>query len=170
MSGGVAEATRRVAVSLRTALSNLYRVPDQSDRQTFADSSGGVQQSALYQRLRPWIIANHRERPTIALIKLVHTLIFTVMMSFVVHVSYSGLRNRFTRITGLSLGAVAVEALIVTSNQGRCPLTTVVEDLGAEHGSVSDIFLPDCVAHHIPHISSALIGLGIAAFALRRLN
>ena len=164
-----AETTGRVTASLRTVLSNLYRVPQPKDRQTSTASANGVLRSALYCRLRPWIIANRLERQTIAAVKLVHTAIFTVLMSFVVYVSYSGLRNRFTRVTSVSLGAVVIEGIVVTLNQGRCPLTIVVEDLGAEHGSVSDIFLPAWFARHIPHISSSLIGLGLAALALRRM-
>jgi len=164
-----AETTGRVTASLRAVLSNLYRIPQAEHRQMSNASTNGVLQSALYRRLRPWIIAHRLERQTIAAVKLVHTAIFTVLMSFVVYVSYSGLRNRFSRVTRLSLGAVVIEGIVVTLNQGRCPLTIVVEDLGAEHGSVSDIFLPAWFAQHIPHISSSLIGLGLAAFALRRM-
>ena len=36
------------------------------------------------------------------------------------------------------------------ANRGHCPLTRLVEDLGADSGRVSDIFLPRWFADRIP--------------------
>jgi hypothetical protein len=157
-----------VADTLRTVLRNLYRVPHPDETDIFAEAESDIRRNTLYLRARPWIVDHRLERQTIVAVKLIHTVIFGIMMGFVLFVTYSGLRNRFTRATGVSLAAVVVEAIVVTTNQGRCPLTIVVEDLGATHGSVSDIFLPGWFARHIPHISSALIGVGLVALGLRR--
>jgi hypothetical protein len=44
-------------------------------------------------------------------------------------------------------GAVVVgERAVFAANGLRCPLTAVAESLGAEHGSVADIYLPTWVA------------------------
>ena len=37
---------------------------------------------------------------------------------------------------------IAAESLVFVANGFRCPLTDVAESLGAEHGSVTDIYLP----------------------------
>lgn len=155
--------------SLRVALRDLYRTPRAGDRETFVAADNVILRSAIYRRLRSGIVAHRRERQTIHVIKRIHTVIFALMISSVLHLSYAGLRDRFTRATYVSLGAIIVEVLAMTTNQGRCPLTIVVEDLGDQHGSVPDSFLPGRIARHIPHISSALIGTGFTALALRRI-
>ena len=45
------------------------------------------------------------------------------------------------------------------ANDGVCPITPLTERLGAAHGSVSDIFLPQAIARTIPIWSSALLVL-----------
>lgn len=125
--------------------------------------------SAVYGQLNDWIVARNLERAAIAVIKAIHTVIFLLIMSFIVHFAWSGLRNRLTPWTVATFALVVGEGIVLGVNGGRCPLTVVVEDLGSNHGSVSDIFLPDWVARHIPHISSALIGLGVTAFLMHRI-
>jgi len=127
-----------------------------------------VIRSGVYRRLRAWIVAHGLSDETIAGIRIVHTAIFAQLMGLVVLVTWSGLRNRFTRREALALLGVAGEAGAVLLNQGRCPLTVMVEDLGAERGSVSDILLPDWAARHIPHVSSGLLALGMVTLGLRR--
>ena len=135
-------------------------------RATNADNL--VVRSRAYRRLRAWIVSRGLSQTTIFAIRLLHTAIFAQLMGFVLVVTASGLRNRFTRWTRLALLGVAGEAAVVLLNRGRCPLTVVVEDLGAEHGSVSDILLPDWAARHIPHISTGLLALGFATLGIRR--
>jgi hypothetical protein len=57
---------------------------------------------------------------------------------------------------------VATEAAVFVANSGVCPLTPLAERLGVRRGSVSDIFLPDAMAHTIPIWSSAIVALGVA--------
>ena len=47
------------------------------------------------------------------------------------------------------------------SNNQVCPLTPLAEELGAERGSVADIFLPGWLARRIPVLggSALLVGL-----------
>jgi hypothetical protein len=126
--------------------------------------------SDAYLRLRFWLLSHHGAGPTIAAIKAVHTAIFLGLLSCVLHVTYSGLRGRITRGTRRSLVAVGAEALVFGLSGRRCPLTAVVEDLGAEHGQVTDLFLPHWVADHIFEISATLLGVGAAAFGIHRLD
>ena len=106
----------------------------------------------------------------IAAIKSVHTVIFLVIASAVLHTLYSGLTGHVSRLTKVSIAIVLGESLVFVVNRGRCPLTKVVEDLGCEHGSVSDIFLPTWFAERIPVIYGTLFAIGLAALGWRRLH
>jgi hypothetical protein len=94
---------------------------------------------------------------------------FGLIMGFIVYFAYSGLRGHLSRWMLVTLALTLVEGLVLMVNRGRCPLTIVVEDLGEEHGSVSDIYLPAVIARHIPHISTALLGIGLMGLLVRKI-
>ena len=54
---------------------------------------------------------------------------------------------------------VASESLVFAANGFRCPLTQVAERVGAERGSVTDIYLPRWFARNLPAIHVPLIFL-----------
>lgn len=109
-----------------------------------------------------------RNQASITVIKAVHSVIFLSMAASILYTLYSGLTGRISRLTGLSIGAVVGEGGIFLLNQGRCPLTDLVEDLGSEHGSVSDIFLPRWFAQRIPVLFTPPFAVGLAGIAVRR--
>jgi hypothetical protein len=104
----------------------------------------------------------------IAVIKAVHSIIFLSMAASILYTLYSGLTNRISRLTAASIAAVIGEGLVFLKNDGRCPLTDLVENLGSEHGSVSDIFLPTRFAERIPVLFSPLFAIGLASIGGRR--
>jgi len=57
----------------------------------------------------------------------------------------------------IASGVVASEALIFAANGFRCPLAQVAERVGAERGSVTDLYLPRWLAHNLPAIHVPLI-------------
>jgi hypothetical protein len=79
-----------------------------------------------------------------------------------VYLLYAGFARRSDRRAAVATGVVAAESLIFVANGFRCPLTQLAEHLGAERGSVTDIYLPDWFAHNLPAIHAPLIVL--AAF------
>jgi hypothetical protein len=151
---------------VRQAVATLFQGSSPAAREAAAAQ---WQASRWRQRLKSYIVTRHHAGPVIAGIKIVHTIIFAVLMGCVVSVSVAGARDRMSRRTTLALVAILGEGVVISRNQGRCPLTDLVEDLGSEHGSVSDIFLPTWVAQHIPHISSTFLGVGMTVFGLRRI-
>jgi hypothetical protein len=156
---------REESRAIRQVVSTLF----QGSRSTAKESATAAWQSnARWQQMRGCIVERRLEHPTIVAIKALHTAIFGVLMGCVVYVALAGVRDRMTRRATLALVAILGEGLVISRNHGRCPLTDIVEELGGDHGSVSDIFLPRWIADHIPHISSALLGFGMATFALRR--
>jgi hypothetical protein len=102
-------------------------------------------------------------------VKSVHSLIFLAEAFCALYVLYSGLADRASALTKLSIAVMVGEGLVLLSNGGRCPLTDLAEELGSEHGSVSDIFLPDCFASRVPVVFSTPLVIGIAMLGLRRL-
>jgi hypothetical protein len=74
-------------------------------------------------------------------------------------VLYAGFARRSDRRAAVAAAVVATECLIFAGNGFRCPLTAVAERLGAEQGSVTDIYLPKWFAHNLPAIHVPLIGL-----------
>jgi hypothetical protein len=128
-----------------------------------------ITSNPLYRRWREWLLTHNHEHAAIQGIKLFHSGAFLILAGAVLIVAWSCAMDRITRTTRWAIVAVVGESAIIMVNDGRCPLTSVVEDLGAEHGSVSDIFLPDRLARNIPQISTTLLGTGIVLLIGRRL-
>jgi hypothetical protein len=98
-------------------------------------------------------------------LKALHTVIFAGELAAILWLVVSGLVRRRDRSVGLAAAAVSTEAVVFLANGGVCPITPMTERLGAAHGGVSDIFLPDAVARTIPVWSTALIGLAVVLHA-----
>jgi hypothetical protein len=110
------------------------------------------------------------ERRSLALraIKAIHTLIFASVGAAIAIFVWEGLNGRAgSRAVGALSVALAETAVYVSNNQ-VCPLTPVAEELGAERGSVADIFLPDWASRRIPLVSGSAVILGVALFARAR--
>jgi hypothetical protein len=93
----------------------------------------------------------------VATLKTIHTVIFAAELSAILWLVVSGLVGRRDRTVGIAAAAVAGEAAVFLANDGVCPITPLTERMGAAHGSVSDIFLPDRVARTTPLWSTALL-------------
>jgi hypothetical protein len=75
------------------------------------------------------------------------------------YVLWAGLRRRSDRRAAIAAGVVATESLVFAANGFRCPLTELAQRVGAEQGSVTDIYLPRWLAHNLPAIHVPLIAL-----------
>jgi hypothetical protein len=92
-------------------------------------------------------------------IKLLHTLAWFSIESCMGYVLYAGFAGRSDRRTAIAASVVAGESVIFVANGCRCPLTQVAERLGAERGSVTDIYLPGWFARKLPGIHVPLVVL-----------
>ena len=92
-------------------------------------------------------------------IKAIHTLAWFSIEGCMIYVLYTGFAGRSDRRAGIAARVVAAETLIFAGNGFRCPLTQVAERLGAERGSVTDIYLPRWFARNLPAIHVPLIVL-----------
>jgi hypothetical protein len=107
-------------------------------------------------------------RRAIAAIKLVHFAIFLLNSAAILHVFMAGIRDRPSRWTGAALAVALTEVAVFVANRGRCPLTVLVENLGAENGRVSDIFLPRWLADRIPQLCTPLLVIGVLGLSWHR--
>ena len=90
-------------------------------------------------------------------VKVIHTLAWFSIESCMAYLLYAGFAKRTDRRAAVAAAVVGGETLIFAANGFRCPLTDVAESLGAEDGSVTDIFLPPWFAHDLPAIHVPLI-------------
>lgn len=88
-------------------------------------------------------------RMTILQIKIVHSLVFWVLSVCVLYALYSGIFNRITALTWVAVAGGLIEGVVLVSSGWKCPLARMAENLGAERGSVTDIFLPRWFAMRI---------------------
>jgi hypothetical protein len=107
---------------------------------------------------------------TLRAIKLAHTAIFFSVLAMIFLIAWDGARGRPRRRTAVAAGIALAEAAVFASNNQVCPLSPLAEDLGAESGSVTDIYLPGWLSRRIPVLSGTLlvVGLGLNVAARRR--
>jgi hypothetical protein len=101
----------------------------------------------------------------IVAIKLVHSAIFLLNSAAIMHIFAAGLRNRPSQWTRPALAVALAEVAVFVVNRRRCPLTDLVEHLGAENGRVSDIFLPKWFADRIPQLCGPPLLIGVLALS-----
>lgn len=106
-----------------------------------------------------------RRDVAIVVIKTLHSGIFLLNATSVVHIFWAGVLNRRSPWTRPALVAALSEVLVFVANRGRCPLTQLVESLGAKSGRVSDIFLPRWFADRIPQLFGPPLVIGLIAMA-----
>jgi hypothetical protein len=103
-------------------------------------------------------------------IKGLHTVIFASVGAAILLLILEGLRQRPGRRAAVALGVTLAESAIYASNNQVCPLTPLAEKLGAERGSVADIFLPDWLSRRIPLLGGGALVLGLVLNAQALLN
>ena len=98
-------------------------------------------------------------------IKAVHSIAFWIIQTCVVYLLYSGLRRRSDRRAALAGSIALVESAIYAGNGFRCPLTDLAEEMGAESGSVTDIFLPGWLARNVANIYTPMLVVALVLHA-----
>ncbi len=94
-------------------------------------------------------------------IKSIHTLAWFSIESCMVYLLYAGFTKRSDRSVAVAAVVVGGECLIFAANGFHCPFTKLAVSLGADSGSVTDIYLPRWFAHYLPVIHVPLVVLAI---------
>ncbi|HEY7969537.1 MAG TPA: hypothetical protein VID95_06035 [Candidatus Limnocylindrales bacterium] len=76
--------------------------------------------------------------------------------------TWDSIRGHGGRRSTLTAGIAIAETLIYGSNNLVCPLTPLAEELGAESGTVTDLYLPRAVSDRIPLLGSSALLVGLA--------
>ncbi|HYB30258.1 MAG TPA: hypothetical protein VEF89_26875 [Solirubrobacteraceae bacterium] len=105
------------------------------------------------------VIKPRRRQAALTSVKLIHTLVWFSIESCMAYVLWTGFTRRSDRRAASAAGVVGGETVIFVANGFRCPLAQVAERLGAESGSVTDIYLPRWFARNLPAIHVPLIVL-----------
>ena len=111
-----------------------------------------------------------RDSRAVTAIKVMHTIDWLAVELAFGYLLYAGLARRSGWPTRTAAGIVASEVAIFTANRLRCPLTELAEHLGADRGSVTDIYLPQRLARNLPVIHLPLIVLVAGLHARNRLR
>jgi len=101
------------------------------------------------------------------LIKFVHSAIFFFQVVCLFYLLYCGITRTYNWMLLVALSSIIINGLALLFNRGRCPFTTLAEKLGAEKGSVTDIFLPDWMARNAFAISAVLFSTELILLAFR---
>lgn len=103
-------------------------------------------------------------------IKLVHTIIYLVMVVGIFYILYAGITKTYDIWLYISLGLLVVETVVYYGNGQKCPFTDLAKKYGDEKGYVGDIFLPKKVADNTFYVFGGLFLLGIIILVLNYLN
>ena len=119
-------------------------------------------------RWRRWWGSAHEVEPAelpghadgwVVVVKVVHTAAWFSIESCVAYLLYAGLSGRTDRRAAIAAGVVFGESALFAANRFRCPLTELAQSLGAESGSVIELYLPKWFAHNLPAIHVPLLVL-----------
>jgi hypothetical protein len=110
-------------------------------------------------RVVPWLRNDPWRGRVLIAIRVVHSAVFFGEEASVSYLLYAGLRKRQSRAAAVAAGAIAAESVIYFANGQRCPLSDLAEELGADHISVTDIYLPRWIAMRIFTCNAPLVVL-----------
>jgi hypothetical protein len=104
-----------------------------------------------------------RRRPAaIRAVKAVHTAAFALIAGCIVLFTWDAIRGRSGRRAIVAATIAVTETLVYASNNQVCPLTPLAEELGAESGTVTDLYLPRPISDRIPVIGGSTLLIGVA--------
>lgn len=99
------------------------------------------------------------EPAAVVAVKAVHTGIWFAVEAAFVYLLWTGVTGRRGRGVTVAGGIVVAESVVFVANGFRCPLTEVAVSMGADAGSVTDIYLPKWFARSLPAIHTPLLAL-----------
>jgi hypothetical protein len=103
----------------------------------------------------------------IFVIKFAHSIIFWWQALCLAYILYAGITRTFDIILLVSIASILANGILLVVNKGRCPFTNLAEKHGATKGSVTDLFLPDCIARNIFRVSFPFFIAELVLLAVR---
>jgi hypothetical protein len=100
-------------------------------------------------------------------IKFIHSIIFWWQVFCLGYLLFACIFRLFNYFTLIAIASILTNGILLLANKGRCPFTTFAENQGAGKGSVTDIFLPDCIARNIFRVSFPFFIMELLVLAAR---
>ena len=100
-------------------------------------------------------------------IRLVHSIIFLLLLLCLGYAIYSAVSGDITVWTWVVLVIILIEGLVLAYFDWNCPLTVWAENQGAENGSVADLFLPRFLADNLFRISGIAYAIALLLVLVR---
>ncbi len=102
------------------------------------------------------------------LIKLIHTIIWVIMVAGILYIVYCGLTDNINNTLYGAIGLLAFEMLTLLINRWSCPLTVVAQKYQSGWQPGDDIYLPKWLAIHNKTIFGSLLmfGLGLVVWRI----
>jgi len=110
------------------------------------------------------------DRERLAIVRIVHTVIWVVMAGSTLAVLVAGLFGLSGMWLWVALVLIAGEVVVFVGNGMRCPLTTLAVQYGAERGYAFDTLLPERFTRHTFRFFGAMLAIGLLLLLARRLG
>ena len=92
------------------------------------------------------------------------------MIIWVGIVFFTLLLDDISYLTWIGIGFILLEGFVLLLNGWKCPLTVYAEDLGADDGSVTDIFLTKFIADNMFKIFGMISAICFVMLVIRLLT
>ena len=100
-------------------------------------------------------------------IKILHTLIWILMVSAIFYVLYSGIFNEINILTWICIALIIFEGIVLIAFKMSCPLTVLARKYSDSTNYNFDIYLPEWLAQYNKQIFTTLYVLGLITVLLR---
>lgn len=97
----------------------------------------------------------------IKFIKIIHTIIWAIMVAAILYILYCALTNQFNLLLWVSIGLIFLEGLALMLNKWICPLTSIAAQYTPERTDNFDIYLPIFLAKYTKSVFSILFVIGL---------
>lgn len=111
-----------------------------------------------------------RTETKLALVKILHTLIWLFFVSVIGSIVTAGITGRITPVTWAAIMLIVLEGIVLFFNRGICPLTPLAARYTSERGDNFDIYLPRWLARHNKRIFTPVALAGIFLVVYRALR
>ena len=95
------------------------------------------------------------------LIKIIHTLIWFFFVTVIFYIMYSGICDKITTLTWVSIGLVLGEGVILLLFNMFCPLTVLARKYSSSTRDNFDIYLPEWLARYNKLIFTSIYLVGV---------
>jgi hypothetical protein len=100
------------------------------------------------------------------ILRFIHAAVFIIMVVSLFYILYCAVSRRYDWTLATALGFMFIEGLALAVNRFRCPLTTLAERWGSDHGAVTDIFLPGWLARNTFKIATVMVVVEVIWLAI----